>query len=102
MSSGLKCVGRGTIKIIEECKAVGLPTPVFTNEFSGLQVTFRGKKTSEKIIKLVGDNKKITIAELSKEIGVTARTIERNLKKLQDQKKITRVGGAKGGHWELS
>ena len=101
--------GRGTIKIIEECKKHNLPTPVFTNEFSGLRITFKGKKmsgkmsgkTSGKILDLISENNGITIPELSNKMGVTERTIERNLKKLQEQKKLSRVGGAKGGHWEL-
>lgn len=115
--------GRGTIKILEECKKHNLPTPVFTNEFSGLQITFKGKKasrqmsgkmsgkasgkmsgkasgkTSGKILDLISENNAITIPELSSKIGVTERTIERNLKKLQEQKKLARIGGAKGGHW---
>lgn len=110
--------GRGTIKIIEECKAVGLPTPVFTNEFSGLQITFRGRKTSEKmsekmsgktsektsekILLFVSEKKDVTIAELSEKIGVTERTIERNIQKLKKEGKLKRVGGAKGGEWKIS
>lgn len=107
--------GRGTIKIIEECKKFNLPPPVFTDEFSGLQVTFRNPqnklsektseklsgKTSEKILVLVGENKNITIAELSQTIGVTERTIERNIQKLRKNKLLERIGGAKGGHWEI-
>jgi len=109
----IEACGRGTIKIIEECKKFNLPTPVFTNEFSGLQVTFRGKKvsgktsgkvsgkTSGKILDLINENNEITIPELSNRIGVTERTIERNIRKLRKERKLKRVGGAKGGHWKL-
>jgi ATP-dependent DNA helicase RecG len=34
-------------------------------------------------------------------IGINRRNITRNIKKLQDQKIIIRVGGDKGGHWEV-
>ena len=102
-------------KIIEECKKFNLPAPVFTNEFSGLQVTFKnpkkkvsGKvsekmsgKMSGKIIALVDENKNITIAELSKKIGVTERTVERNIQKLRTAKLLERIGGAKGGYWKV-
>ncbi|MGE0079592.1 MAG: RNA-binding domain-containing protein [Bacteroidales bacterium] len=56
-------------------------------------------KTSEKMLELIGNNGNITIKELSESVGVSTRSIERNLKKLQKDKKIKRVGGDKGGHW---
>ncbi len=107
--------GRGTIKIVEECKAANLPIPTFSNEFGGFQVVFKnpkiklsGKtseklsgKTSEKILTLVSENKNITIAQLSEKIGVTERTIERNIQSLKEKHLLKREGGAKGGYWEV-
>lgn len=58
-------------------------------------------KTSEKILVLVQGNPLITIAELARSIGVTERSIERNLKKLQAEQRVIRNGPAKGGHWEM-
>jgi ATP-dependent DNA helicase RecG len=43
----------------------------------------------------------ITIPELSQLIGVSERSVERNIKNLQDSKKLKRVGPDKGGHWEV-
>ena len=34
-------------------------------------------------------------------IGVTKRTIERNLQKLQEHGKIVRVGSTKSGYWKI-
>lgn len=97
--------GHGTVKIIRECKILGLQEPSFTDEFSGLMVTFYNQyssvKTSVKILELAAENRLITISELSEAIGVTERSIERNLKKLQDKGLIKRIGPAKGGHWEV-
>jgi len=109
--------GRGTIKIIEECKKFNISTPVFTNEFSGLQVTFRGRKvsgkssekssvkgsekSSEKIIQLIQRNSNITISELAEEVGISTRGIEKQLAKLKKDKIIKRVGASRGGHWEI-
>jgi len=59
-------------------------------------------KTSGKILDLINENNEITIPELSNRIGVTERTIERNIRKLRKEGKLKRVGGAKGGHWKLS
>jgi DeoR/GlpR family transcriptional regulator of sugar metabolism len=43
----------------------------------------------------------LTIPDLAQLIGVTQRSIERNIRKLQEQKRLRRIGPAKGGHWEL-
>jgi ATP-dependent DNA helicase RecG len=59
------------------------------------------EKTSEKIISLIKDDALITIERLAEYCGVTTRSIERNLNKLQKRNKIRRVGPDKGGHWEV-
>ena len=59
------------------------------------------EKTSEKILGLIGENPLITIADLALLIGVTERSIERNLKKLQAEQRLSRNGPAKGGCWEV-
>lgn len=65
-------------------------TPV---EFSG--------KTSGKIVATIRETPSITIPELSQLIGVTERSIERNIQTLQAIGRIRRVDPAKGGHWEV-
>ena len=59
------------------------------------------EKTSEKIISLIKTDATITIERLAECTGVTTRSVERNLKKLQEHNKIKRVGPDKGGHWEV-
>jgi predicted HTH transcriptional regulator len=59
------------------------------------------EKTSGKILDAVRQNPQVTIPELSAQIGVTTRSIERNLQKLQDEKRLRRIGPAKGGHWQV-
>lgn len=64
----------------------------------------RGKcreKTSGEIIDAIRQNGHITIAELAQQIGITQRSIERNIQKLQAERKLRRIGAAKGGHWEV-
>jgi len=58
-------------------------------------------KVSGKILIAVRSNPDITIPELAELAGVSSRTIERNLQKLQGEGLLRRVGPAKGGHWEL-
>jgi Fic family protein len=59
------------------------------------------EKTSEKILRLIADNPRLTIAELARLTGLATRTIERNIQGLQAQGRLCRVGPDKGGHWEV-
>jgi len=47
------------------------------------------------------DNENITIAELTEAIGVSSRSIERNIDKLKQEEKINRIGADKGGYWQI-
>ena len=76
-------------------KAVSEETPVKTP----VKVS---EETSEKILTEIRRNRYVTIKELSQLIGVTTRSVERNLKKLQDSGILKRVGPAKGGHWVVN
>ena len=58
-------------------------------------------KTSGKILALIRENQLVTIPELAVSIGVSERSIERNLKKLQAEKHLSRIGPANGGHWKV-
>jgi ATP-dependent DNA helicase RecG len=67
--------------------------------------TMSGKtsgKTSGKILNAIRQNGEITIPELALLIGVTERSIERNIRQLQGADRLRRVGPAKGGYWEAS
>ena len=58
-------------------------------------------ETSGKIWELIQSDTRITIPEMAKIIGITERSIERNLQKLQAANLLKRKGGNKGGHWEV-
>lgn len=53
------------------------------------------------IIKLMKENPRITQKELSNILGITIRTVQRNIRYLIDNKIIKRDGGDKGGKWEV-
>ena len=59
------------------------------------------QKTSQRIIELVRDNPYISTSEMADIIGIDRRNIARNIKKLQDQGIVRRVGPDKGGFWEI-
>lgn len=58
-------------------------------------------KTSVKIISILADNPTFTIPQLAEAIHVTTRSVERNIRKLQEEGKLKRIGPDKGGKWEV-
>lgn len=60
------------------------------------------EKTSEKIMNAIAGDKNITIEELASLAGVTQRSIERNIQKLQEDGLLCRIGPDKGGHWQIT
>ena len=59
------------------------------------------QKTSQKIIDLIKEDPYISTSKMAEIIGVDRRNIARNIKKLQEQSVVRRVGPDKGGFWEV-
>jgi ATP-dependent DNA helicase RecG len=108
--------GRGTIKILNECKLAKVTLPLFRYDLSGFVVEFGYTKkpasvsgtikaqgsAADKIIFHITSNQSITIAELAKKLEVTNRTIERIIKQLQTENKVIRIGSDKAGSWKVT
>jgi len=58
-------------------------------------------KTSGKILDACREKPSITIPELAEVIGITERSVQRNMQKLQKAGWLRRIGGRKEGHWEV-
>ncbi len=56
---------------------------------------------AERIIDQISANNTVTVQEMSVTLGIPKRTIEREMKRLRDSKRITRVGGNRYGYWEI-
>lgn len=76
------------------------PTQEIERKLSGNASVKMSGKTSEKTLSLLKSNGNFTIPQLSDQIGVTTRSIERNLRELQKAGRPKRIGPAKGGFWE--
>jgi ATP-dependent DNA helicase RecG len=112
--------GRGIEKIVDESQKFNGITPQF-RWLNGLWVEFYFNKVESKdlekdlkrdlekslnqsqikIVEHIKKNPNITQAELSKRIGINEKNIRNNIKKLKEQGKLQRIGGAKGGHWKV-
>ena len=59
-------------------------------------------KSVVKILDLIAQYPDITRERLAREVGLSVRGVEKNLAQLKSGGKIVRVGGRKGGHWEVA
>jgi ATP-dependent DNA helicase RecG len=104
--------GSGILRMISDCEKEHTPIPIFKFDFSGFIIEFGAKqeevseKMSEKmsgdIINSMRNNPHVTISELAKTLDVSTRTIERHIKYLKLNNKVTREGGDKLGLWQVA
>ena len=59
-------------------------------------------KSNQKILAAMRRNPLITIRELQDETGLSESGVKKVIRQLKNDGQILRVGGAKGGHWEVS
>lgn len=107
--------GRGTIKIINECKKAGIPEPVFTYDSSDISVEFRKDIYDEKYLQSLQLNERqvkavlylkekgrITNKDYQEINNTTDRTALRDLETLIELNIIKRIGEKKGAYYELA
>jgi ATP-dependent DNA helicase RecG len=58
-------------------------------------------KASGNILDACRENGAITIPELAKILGITERSVERNIRSLRVKGLLRRIGGRKEGRWEV-
>lgn len=98
--------GRGTIKILKECKQAGIPEPVFTYDSSDISVEFRKDIYNEKYLKSINlndrqvkavlfikENRKITNSDYQTLNSVSKATATRDLTQLLENHKIIKRSG---------
>ena len=104
-SGYIEAWGRGTIKIIKECRKAGLPDPVFSYRSSDISVEFRKDIFHEKHLQSLDLNDrqikailymkgkdKITNSDYQTLNGVSRETATRDLKQLSEKKLIIPSG----------
>lgn len=107
--------GRGTIKIIDECKKTGLPEPEFREEFGGFSVYFYKDIYTEENLRKIGLNERqiravmyvkkkgeITNKEYQEIANTTKKTASRDLGNLVEKEVFNQVGTTgKGTYYVL-
>lgn len=59
-------------------------------------------ENERRILRLIHHNKRISISDMSKEVGISTTAIHKNLLKLKQKGVLRRVGPDKGGYWEVT
>lgn len=72
------------------------------NVGKNLELNAEIKSTQGKILSLIMKNQYITQKEIAENLGITIRTVERNINYLKEKGKIERIGGKKEGFWDFN
>lgn len=59
------------------------------------------QKTTQKILAAMEDNPNVTISELSEICEITVDSVKWQLRNLTKTGRIVRIGGDRGGYWEV-
>jgi ATP-dependent DNA helicase RecG len=107
--------------VIAECERYGIAPPVFEERQGFIIVTFKvpvaegagaekskekgrekgREKSPEKILRLIASSPKITTLEIAEAIGLSRAGVEKAIKKLKQEGRLSRIGPDKGGEWEV-
>ncbi len=58
-------------------------------------------ETTKKVFDLISANPNISRKELCDKLNINPSAIQKHIEKLKNENAIKRIGGAKGGHWEI-
>lgn len=75
-------------------------SPQIEEKIEGKTVKIEGK-TTEKILEAIKQKPNITTPEIAESLGLTEHAIYYSIRKLRENGRLRRVGGAKGGYWEI-
>lgn len=106
-------LNEGVPRIFEEMEAAGLPEPKIVETTTNVTVVLYNGKTAannaqttenatEKIIRILKERPYTTAGQLAEKLGLTVDGVDYNIRKLKKQGRIVRIGGDKGGHWEIN
>jgi len=113
-------------QLFEACKELGADLPFYELRGNGLRVHFKALQgaliahpksqnrhdggldvgldvgIAGRILELLIDNPKITMAEMAEKLNVAKRTIEREVKQLRETGRVERIGSKRFGHWKIN
>ena len=97
---GNKPATEKTTVITTEKSAIGSEKSAIGSEKNG-SGSEKSSEKSQAIISAIRLNPKVTAAEIAMKLGVSSRAVEKRIKTLRENGVIRRIGGDKGGYWEV-
>lgn len=102
-------VGSGIIRMRKAMRDYGLEEPIFEINDNWFSIIFKRsettqkttQKTTQRILSLIKENPGITRKELANLLGITPDGVKYHLGNLKKKDFIKRIGGRKGGYWEV-
>lgn len=91
---------RGDFKVILRKEKVKNTEPTENLEFTE-KFTEKFTESEQKILNILIENPYITQMKLSEILGISKRSIVKNMKNLKNNKKIERIGSDKKGYWKI-
>ena len=90
-------------KVVEiTSQDVGENVGVNVGENVGENLGVKLSKNQNLILQLLLENKELSIEKLAESVGITARSIERNISLLKDKGLLERVGSDRTGYWNVT
>ena len=68
---------------------------------SGKNLVKASVKSEDRIVTMLQAEPRLSIPVMATTLGVTPRTVEKQIRQLKAKGRLRRVGPAKGGHWEV-
>ena len=79
-----------------------IPLPAETGvKSSGKGEEKSREKSRDRILKMIRKKPTVTTQEMMDSLGLSRAGVEKIVKKLKQERRISRVGPDKGGHWEV-
>ncbi len=72
-----------------------------TDTGSPISSPISSPKTDEHILQMLRDDPKRSAQQLGDALGISKRAVLKQIEKLKQQGRLSRIGSAKGGHWEV-
>lgn len=97
--------GTGIKRIIEACRINGNAVNFFFSDAFRVEMLSINKidnvtDRQKKILLLIKHNKNVTTKEIAEQLGLSRRTILRELDEMKHKNFIKRIGKERSGHWE--
>ncbi len=101
MGKILTIYNKGNFIFMEHFLRFSIPFNKGFSELSPYQEEKSREKSREKILKLISNNPKITMKEISEKTNISVKGIEKQISNLKKENKLKRIGADKGGYWEI-